>query len=79
MLACAALDFAQQLGAVQRYGRPYRVGLREGNQRHDDVAVGFVQLLPGVLQHAILARHHLGLPVELAPPACNRGNKAGAV
>lgn len=41
--------------------------------------IAFAQLLPGVLQHAIPARNHRGLPVELAPPACDGGNEARAI
>lgn len=74
-----ALELAQQLGQVQLHRSPQREGLGKGDQRHDEIAVCLVQLLPGVLQDAIGTADHRRLPVELAPASGDRGNETGPV
>lgn len=49
----AWLDLPKQLLAIQRHRGSKGVGPGESDQGHDEVAIGFIQLLAAVLKHAI--------------------------
>ena len=75
----AWLDLPKQLLAVQRHRGSKGVGPGESDQGHDEVAIGFIQLLAAVLKHAIRPRDHHRLAVRFALASRNRGDEARPV